>query len=405
MLHQSAGALLLMVAVLAGCGAFGPDGVGSGRPGDLGLVAKLTVFDVDIKNMPVTDRERRIARNEILSTWVIKSDALCSEYQAKLSRAVRDSRLATDITATTLSGLATIFTKAATIHPLSGAATIVLGVGGDIQNDLFLQQAGDVIANAIQTTRNAARKELQKNWGSSYDDYTLTQALADVQRYHDMCNVDRAINDLRTALGINAPAALTVNNPIIGPSPPLPLPLGSALSSAPGSAATPVTTITTVPAITRVTPEGASVTTSPQVSVTTTPVPSVPVASFPPVVAPPEMPLGRRETGRIPPRLAGGCSAIPEAVLARRRALEDQVRAVAEAAQHNPDAEIKRNARAKLDSVYRKLVGPTPPRSAINEGNAIINRLSGADRTAGAVCTQADMDTVAGKIHSEMGPV
>ena len=42
-----------------------------------------------------------------MNRWLIRSDYLCADYQLQLSRAIRDTRLATDFLATVLAGLAT----------------------------------------------------------------------------------------------------------------------------------------------------------------------------------------------------------------------------------------------------------------------------------------------------------
>jgi hypothetical protein len=118
--------------------------------------------------------------------------------------------------ATVLSGLATILAQPAVTRPLSGAATIALGVGGDIQSDLFLQQAGDVVGTAIQAVRRRARTELQKKFTAAYADYTLEQGLVDVQRYdRETCNLNVGLNEIRTSLNIIGPVAPQANNPIV----------------------------------------------------------------------------------------------------------------------------------------------------------------------------------------------
>jgi hypothetical protein len=154
------------------------------------------------------DSDPKLSRNELLSQWIVRSDFLCADYQLKLSRSIRDSRLASDFLGTVLAGLATIFAQPAVTRPLAGAATIALGVGGDIQSDLFLQQAGDVVGTAIQAVRTRARTELQKKFTAEYADYTLEQGLVDVQRYdRETCNLNVGLNEIRASLNIIGPAA------------------------------------------------------------------------------------------------------------------------------------------------------------------------------------------------------
>jgi hypothetical protein len=124
-------------------------------------------------------------------------------YSAALSQSIRDTRLATDLLATVLAGLATIFAQPAATRPLSGAAIIALGVGGDIQSDRLLQQAGDVVGTGVRTR---ARTELQKKFTAEYVDNTLKQGLVDVQRYdRETCNLNVGLNEIRALLNIIGP--------------------------------------------------------------------------------------------------------------------------------------------------------------------------------------------------------
>jgi hypothetical protein len=256
MIVRRAVAVYIVIALSAvGCGGrYGVSG-----PDDLGLAARYSAAPTQVISIPVvidpSDPSKKITRNQILNQWVLKSDFACSDYQLQLSRAIRDARLGTDVLATVLSGLATIFAKPAVTHPLSGAATIALGVGGDIQSDLFLQQAGDVVSTAIQAVRTRARTELQKKWTAEYADYTLEQGLVDVQRYdRETCNLNIGLNEIRSSLNIAGPLTPQVNNPII----PLPRPTSLEGPFSPGAAMEtppPVATITVPPSVQK-TPDG-----------------------------------------------------------------------------------------------------------------------------------------------------
>jgi hypothetical protein len=207
--------MVIMLAVTTvGCSQYGASG-----PNDLGLFQRFdppTSLPISL-NVPPSSAEGQ--RNQELSKWIIRSDYLCNNYQLRLSRAIRDSRLATDALATVLSGLATILAPVQTKTALSGAATMVLGVGGDIQTDVFSEQASDVVSSAIQTVRTRARAALQKKMQASYANYTLEQGLVDVQRYdQETCTLNVGLNELRSSL-ITGPDGKRPNEPIL-PLPP-----------------------------------------------------------------------------------------------------------------------------------------------------------------------------------------
>lgn len=338
-------------------------------PQDLGLAAKFEGLsglpvDMDPETLASGDPgQLQLQRDEILARWVLRSDSLCSDYQERISQAVRDSRLGTDLTASTLSGLATIFTKVGMIHPLSGAATIVMALGGDLQSDLFLQQTGDIIVSSIQTIRTAARKTLQSNWSAPYAQYTLAEGLLDVERYdRETCNLDAGIAQIRSALKIAGPTALTLNNPIVGARPTAETPTGTATTS-------PQTT-TVVPATTTTTPNGTVVITPPQVSTTPTPSPTQSPANQQPRPQPQgqsqAQPTGQAANagaGQFATPLDRGCRAhLPDDVAAGKRALIKLVAGIP--------------TEQQADAVAATYGGPSAAQGLTNKRNDLINRIS-----------------------------
>src|SRR5207244_1642010 len=105
-----------------------------------------------------------------------------------------------------LSGLATIFTAIGTIHPLTGAATIVSGVGAASQADNFEQQSGEIIASAVQTARERQANQIEFNlrtYGPA--DYSIYRAQRDVIEYHNMCSLETAMSQIRSSLKATSP--------------------------------------------------------------------------------------------------------------------------------------------------------------------------------------------------------
>src|SRR6202022_3498120 len=251
---------------------------GGSAPEYLGLAARF-----DSQTLLITlpnDSDQKLARNQIINQWLLRSDSLCADYQLLLSRSIRDTRLATDFTATVLAGLATIFSHPAVTRPLSGAATIALGVGGDIQSDLFLQQAGDVVGTAIRAVRTRARTGLQKKFAAEYADYTLEQGLVDVQRYdRETCNLNVGLNEIRASLNVAGPVAAQANSPII-PLPPrgTETGVGSSTDGATSGTTGPVVT-TIIPPNVQKAPGGTIVLTPGQV--VTSPITAAPSAGAP----------------------------------------------------------------------------------------------------------------------------
>jgi hypothetical protein len=348
----------LLVPIMLGLAAAGCTHYGVSGPQDLGLAAQfdpqLNPQTMSIELLP-NDPDKKTTRNQVLSKWIIRSDFLCSDYLLQLSRSIRDTRLATDIVATVLTGLATIFAQPAVTRPLSGSATIALGVGGDIQSDLFLQQAGDVVSTAIQAVRTRARIDLQRKFSAEYVDYTLEQGLVDVQRYdRETCNLNVGLNEIRASLNIIGPVAPLANNPII-PLATRGIETGGGFapeSATPGVAAPVATTI--IPPTVQNTPGGGLVLTPGKVVTTPAAVPPPSVTGQAPQQmasppgsrpAPPKI-LHPREPPCQPRTGATACPPLAPELRKRRIMVEDAIQGIGDV--------------AKLQNVARILGVSTP---------------------------------------------
>lgn len=176
-------------------------------------------------------------RDGFVEQWMARSDYLCRQYKDKIILVSRNTRFASDAATTILSGLATIFTAVGTIHPLTGAATIISGVGAAAQTDTFEQQSGEIVASAIQTARENQANQIEANLKLMPQEYNVYRAQRDVIDYHNMCSLETALAQVRASLkatspneGMTPPAAqglspVEVRVPLSPPpSPPAPLP-------------------------------------------------------------------------------------------------------------------------------------------------------------------------------------
>jgi hypothetical protein len=278
---------MMLVLPNTGCTHYGVSG-----PEDLGLAARFDPQTLPTRLDP-DDPDKKLTRNQVLSQWLLRSDFLCADYMLQLSRSIRDTRLATDFLATVLSGLATILAQPAVTRPLAGSATIALGIGGDIQSDLFLQQAGDVVGTAIQAVRTRARTDLQKKFAAEYADYTLEQGLVDVQRYdRETCNLNVGLNEIRASLNTIGPVVPQASNPIV----PLPQPAtetGAGRSpESIAAGATPPMATTIIPPNVQNTPQGGFVFTPGRVVNTPAPAGMVTIGTPTPPAAGPGSTMG-----------------------------------------------------------------------------------------------------------------
>jgi hypothetical protein len=170
-------------------------------PNDTSMLPQIT-YDIMANTTYSADQ-----RNLYVEAWMTRSDQLCRNFKDQIISVARGERLATGITSGILSGLATIFSQIGTVHPLTGAATIVTGIGGSLSSDTFAQQTGDVLAAAIETARQNQANQIEANLKSDAASYNIYRAQRDVQAYHDMCSLETALNQIRSSLKATAPDA------------------------------------------------------------------------------------------------------------------------------------------------------------------------------------------------------
>ena len=91
------------------------------------------------------------------------------------------------------------------IRPLAGAATIVSGAGAAVESDVFSQQAGELIASAIQTARENQANQIEHNLRSNIKVYSIYRAQRDVIEYHNMCSLETALKQTRASLQATSP--------------------------------------------------------------------------------------------------------------------------------------------------------------------------------------------------------
>ncbi len=194
---------------IAGCAQFGSK-PGIERADDLGLQlepANLPALP-PLPPLPAPsapEASDRLYRDGFVEQWMSRSDYLCRQYKDKIILISRNTRFASDAATTILSGLATIFTAVGTIHPLTGAATIISGVGAAAQTDTFEQQSGEIIAAAIQTARENQATQIETNLKLSPTEYNIYRAQRDVIDYHNMCSLETALSQVRASLKATAP--------------------------------------------------------------------------------------------------------------------------------------------------------------------------------------------------------
>jgi hypothetical protein len=157
--------------------------------------------------VPISDFPTKAQRNAYIEALMTHSDVLCAAYKDKIITLSRDQRLSTDIVHTALSGAAALVGTLSAANILAGAGTTVAAIGGTFSTDTFNQQAGEILASAIQTARDNQANQIEINLKQNVDDYSQARAVRDVFAYHHMCGLETAFASIRSSLKTASPDA------------------------------------------------------------------------------------------------------------------------------------------------------------------------------------------------------
>lgn len=147
------------------------------------------------------DVQQQITRNGIQSQLMGSSDDKCSDYIVGLQNLQSNSGFLFGAATTILGGLGAIFTPAATARALAGAAGITSGVGAEFDNNMFQQKAISVIAKGMEARRQRFREtSLDQQRKLPLREYTLQEAVADIERYHGFCHIVIGFTEAEDAL-------------------------------------------------------------------------------------------------------------------------------------------------------------------------------------------------------------
>lgn len=144
-------------------------------------------------------QDAQLRRRQIQDSIVAESNTLCGEYEQTLNRFNQEGNFLFGSASTLLGGLGAIFTQASAARPLAGAASIFSGVRGELNADVFQQQAIQVITNGIDSRRKRIAQIMACHVNDSLLNYTLERAVAQAFKYHEACSLISGLEEANKA--------------------------------------------------------------------------------------------------------------------------------------------------------------------------------------------------------------
>lgn len=159
---------------------------------------KFNVLVLSVDKLPPS--EAVTVRNGIVGQLINASMANCSVYLRSLRGSQVSSRTLFDILTSSLSTAGGIAAPARSAKLLSSLASLSNAWGSSLDRDVFAEQGVELVARAIEGERETTRIQIQDRMASSYDEWPLAIALADVGRFHSQCSMLHGLTLVRNAV-------------------------------------------------------------------------------------------------------------------------------------------------------------------------------------------------------------
>lgn len=139
-------------------------------------------------------------RNAVVAQLMAASTTNCGIYLNGLRSGQVQSRLLSDIAATTfgIAGSLTEPVKSAKI--LSGLAAFSTSAGASVDRNIFAQQGAELVADAIVQVRATDRAYIEGRMTEDLSKWPMGLALTDFARFHADCSMLRGLSQMREAV-------------------------------------------------------------------------------------------------------------------------------------------------------------------------------------------------------------
>ncbi|MEE8332895.1 MAG: hypothetical protein V3R85_03520, partial [Alphaproteobacteria bacterium] len=147
-------------------------------------------------------RDSKRDRDGLQSILMGRSVTKCTNFQKFLYAVHGTRKLALRSVALALSGAGAIFTGG-TSQALSAASTGIQGFDEAYDAEILQQQSITLILQTINISRTALANEIKENRKGDKKAYPAEEAIYDVERYHSLCSLTKAISKLAKAVQEN----------------------------------------------------------------------------------------------------------------------------------------------------------------------------------------------------------
>jgi hypothetical protein len=166
------------------------------------LARAYAKFHADQDDNP-DNKKLKAIRNGAQQQIIGASRVLCADYLQGLNSYDRNANIFLGDMTTLLAGLGAIFTKAATVRPLSGAAGIFSGLRSEFNSDTFAQKGIYVISGAINAKREKIKTVIAAKSDLNLVSYPIEEAITDAYEFHTSCSLVAGLEEAARSVNLD----------------------------------------------------------------------------------------------------------------------------------------------------------------------------------------------------------
>jgi hypothetical protein len=186
----------------------------TGAPATTISAAKVSACPVIAKNDPPsrtaydaaggTDEARRIARNAFTDKCVAAIETSYRIFTQGLSTDQKTFAIGSDFAASGVTAAATLAKSARTKTHLTTYASVILGLRGSVEQELFFSKTLPALMTQMEASRDVVMTRIIQNKARPVTDYTLDAALSDLKAYYAAGTLTGALTEVTTDAGVKA---------------------------------------------------------------------------------------------------------------------------------------------------------------------------------------------------------
>jgi hypothetical protein len=154
-----------------------------------------------------TDARRGVARNAFIDSCVAAIDTSYGAFAQGLSNDQKTFAIGSDVATSGLAAAATLAKSARTKTHLTTYASLVLGLRGSVDKELFLSKTLPALITQMNASRAVVMARIIQGKARTDAEYSLDAALSDLKAYYAAGTLNGALTEITNDAGVKNRAA------------------------------------------------------------------------------------------------------------------------------------------------------------------------------------------------------